>query len=156
MIKLAKLARIVTYFLLIGVLLFVYANLPARVNLLYNSEGQVEFFLEKNDFFYASLILSLVLNLVITMAVKLLEPLPIAADRFFYSTESFRELFLTWLASLAPVVNLFFVFVIAFIGIQNNGDQELIASYGYLAYLGQFLVFGWLISLIFIVTKRRS
>ncbi len=156
MVKLVNLTRVVTSILLILVLLFVYSNLPNRVGILYNSAGQVDWYLDKNQFFYASLILFLSLNLMTVLFTKIFQFLPIRPGRFFFSNELFKDNFTAWLSALAPVMNLFFVFMVAFVGIYNNGDVDLINSYSYLAYLGQFLVFIWLLVLIYILLKKGN
>ncbi len=156
MVKLFNLARVVTSILLILVLLFVYANLPERVGLFYSASGQMEFYLNKNDFFYSSLILSLAINLIVIVFVKVFQSLPVKPDRVFFTNEWFKEKLIAWLAALSPVMNLFFIFIVSFVGIYNSGDAELINSYGYLAYLGQFLVLGWLVALIFIVLNKSQ
>ena len=156
MVKLVNLTRVITSILFILVLLFVYANLPDRVGLIYKSSGLTDFSLDKNQFFYISLVLSLFFNLITVVIVKFFQPLPVISERFFFNSEWFKENFLAWLSALSPIMNLFFVFIVAFIGIYNNGDNELINSYGYLAYLGQFLILCWLILLVFIVLKKDA
>lgn len=156
MVKLINLTRVVTSILVIFVLLFVYSNLPERVGLLYSPSGLVDFYLDKNEFFYITLILSLVLNLITVLFVKVFQTLPVNADRFFFTNDWFKERFSAWIASLAPIMNMFFVFTVVFIGIYNHGDLELIESYSYLAYLGQFLVLGWLFTLIFLILNKSN
>ncbi len=156
MVKLFNLIRVFSSILLIFVLLFVYSNLPDRVGVVYNASGQVDFYLDKNEFFYTSLILCLVLNLVIVSFVKVFQSLPVNENRFFFSNDLFKETLGAWLASLAPIINMFFIVIVIFIGIYNHGDLELIESYSYLAYLGQFLVLGWIFALVFIIITKSN
>lgn len=149
-----KLARNATSILLLGVLLFVYANLPEQVGLLFDRVGNATYALEKGTFFYLTIGLVLLLNFISTLFTTLMSRVPVSSERFFFLNDRFKENFLVWLGSLSSVMNLFFIFVVAFIGIYNNGDPQLIASYGYLAYLGQFLVLAWVISIVVIILKR--
>jgi len=156
MIKVANLARIITSLLLIIVLGFVYANLPEMVGLHFNDEAKPDYMIEKSYFFYFTILIFLAFNLLNTIFVKVFEQIPISSTRMFFTNARFKSDFTSWISSFSPVINLFLIFVISFIGIYNSGDVALINSYSYLAYFGQFLVLAWLVMLIFILLNRNK
>ncbi|MEQ9424901.1 MAG: DUF1648 domain-containing protein [Cyclobacteriaceae bacterium] len=154
MSKVFQLLRIGSSILLIIVLLFVYANLPEQVAVHANNSGSASSFLSKNDFFYFTLLAFIGLNLLVFGGGKMLEQLPVNAAKFLFASESFKENILAWWTSFSSIINLFLIFIIGFIGVFNSSDDQLISSYAYLAYVGQFLIIIWLITLIYLLYYR--
>ena len=140
--------------LFIVFLLFIYANLPDRVVISDNSINAPKLFLSKSDFFYYCLIIFLASNAIAFVFGKVFQSITVRPGAFFFSSELFKDHFTTWWGVFPAIMNLIFTFSLGFIAVFNNHDVEMIRSYSYLPYLGQFLVAGWIIALIVVLLKK--
>ena len=146
--------RIASSLLFIIVLLLIYANLPDRVGITDSSINTPGLFLPKSDFFYYCLIIFLATNAIAFVFGKVFQSIAIRPETFFFSSEIFKDRFTTWWGVFPAVMNLIFMFSLGFIAVFNNHDMDMIRSYSYLPFLGQFLVAGWIIALIVVLLKR--
>jgi len=156
MYRVTNLLRVLSSILFIIVLLFVYANLPDTVDLTVDPIGSSWLVIPKSDFFYYSLIIFLLTNLIAFFFGRVFQGIGIDSETFFFSSQSFKDHFTTWWGIFPAIMNLIFMFSLGFIGVFNGQDKQLAQSYSYLSFLGQFLVAGWIIWLIVVLVKKTS
>lgn len=149
-IRIVRTFSIIVY---LGVLLYVYAYLPQQVGIDANEADEFSTFIDKETFFYFALGSFLLVNIIVVVFGNLMQLIPVNAQGFFTSQE-FKERIHNWFSSFGLIINLFFLSAVAFIGFFNNADYYHISSFSIFAYLGQALIFIWIILFFYLLSKR--
>lgn len=140
MLKVVNFVKLLSIILFLGILLLVYAYLPIMVQL---DPEQTISPIQKESFFYAFVAAFVVVNLVFIGFQRLFEK---QVDSIALKA---------WVRGLAFVVNLYFTFIVGFIGVINNQQHVSAEGFAYLNYLGPFLLVVWLIGLVYMVLAKR-
>ncbi|MGB3466080.1 MAG: hypothetical protein WBA74_12455, partial [Cyclobacteriaceae bacterium] len=111
----------------------VYAYLPEQTALFVDN-----IVIDKAVFFYASLILFFLINFLFSALGFLYN----RAKEPNAKKQSIRD----WLLSLPVAINFYMIFIIAYIGVINNGNAFDPGTYGYLLYLGPLLLVVWIVA----------
>ncbi len=141
MAKAINVLKVISAFVFLVTLLFVYSFLPVMVNLNPEDSGWL---VHKEYFFYSILTVFILLNIFLLILEKILNG--------FISNEEIRA----WIKGLAFVLNLYLSFIIGYIGVMNNAGHFQNGSYSYLNFLGPILVAGWIVGLIFLVFNKNK
>ena len=119
-----------------------YANLPDRVLIGTDEFGNATNYIDKDFGFYITLSVFAVTNILFFLLLGLSKRL--AAD--------VAIIVFGWISALVVLINLFFAFGAAFIGILNSRENFDYSNFGYLIFVigGVFVIwlFGFLINLI--------
>lgn len=147
------------FFSLLGflaTLLFVYAALPAEVDVSLDSDIIPSILLSKNSFFYSMVLLIVLTNAIFLALSKFIGLLKTdnRSNKMFFGDESFKKNLINWLGSFSVILNLFYAMGALFVGLHNNIDYVPSTSYSFLVYASIILVVGWLFWLVYIVLKK--
>ncbi len=139
MLKVVNLVKIFSVFIFLGTLTLIYAYMPIMVKLA--EEGELE--IQKENFFYASIGIFVVVNLAILVIQNIL------------NAKLSSEVLKSWIGGFTFVFNLYLSFLVGYMGVFNNLSHISANSYFYLNWLGPILLLLWLIGLIFLILKRK-
>ncbi len=152
--RILKFTRLLSIILFLGVLLFVYAYLPEQVGIDADAQNEFSTFIDKEVFFYVAVTIFLLVNIIFVVFANLMQMLKVSSDGFFRSDE-FKESIHNWFISFGLVINLFLISVVAFIGFFNNADYYNIASFSAFAYVGQAMIFIWIVLFFYLLMRRK-
>jgi hypothetical protein len=128
--------------------------MPQDVKLWANESDNGSLFISKETFFYGTIIIFIAVNLIFIAVSNLMGLLPVAEGSFL-STATFKEYMIGWMRGLGVMINLFFMAAISFLGFFNNADYYNVSNFSLFAYIGQFLIFIWILLFFFLLTKRK-
>ncbi|MCF6352502.1 MAG: hypothetical protein L3J06_05795 [Cyclobacteriaceae bacterium] len=138
--------RIISIIVLVLVFFISYAGLPEQVLVLLDNDGNPTQYIDKNYFFYGTLFLLIITNLLFyTLANLLLK-----------GGEVKTQLNGMYILALSAIVNIFFAVTLTFLAIingQENFDYNSFAPFIYLS-LGLFIV--WLLAYLFSLAKLKK
>ncbi len=138
MLRVVSFLKFLSILLFLIILVLVYAYLPVMADLTADS-SQLQ--IRKEDFFYFSVTIFVVINIAMLGFQKLIEPKIASMD------------LKAWLRGLAFVINIYLTLLTGFIGVINNSGHLNAAGFSYLNYFGPFLIFSWVIGLIYLILK---
>lgn len=148
-----RIVRTFSIVVFLGVLLYVYAYLPEQVGIDADATDEFSTFIGKEAFFYFAIASFILVNIIFIVFGNLMQMIPVSSGGFFVS-EDFKERIHNWFSSFGLIINLFFISVVAFVGFFNNADYFHISSFSIFAYLGQALIFIWIVLFFFLLRKR--
>lgn len=140
MLRIVNFLKVLSIILFLIMLLLVYAYLPVMAKL-DPEQGALQ--LHKETFFYFVVGVFVAVNLVFIGFQKMFEK------------QIKDEVLKAWVRGLAFVINLYFTFIVVFIGVINNAQHLSAAGFAYLNYLGPFLIFSWVIGLFYLIFFKR-
>jgi len=138
--KLIRFFRNVSFLVFLGVSLYAYAFLPARV-FVFVDEGE-RFMADKGVFFYTALGVFFFVNILIMMV-----------DFYVTKAGASSKPATIWLASLAAVLNLFLTLSVAAVFAAN---ADLGFSGDRLFYAGLILIVMWFMAFLFLFRKAGT
>lgn len=156
--RMIKFIWLVTIFLFLVVLLWVYAYLPSQVGVMADPGGEADTFISKNMFFYLSIGIFLLVNGVLFSLHKMLMPASLHAyrrDPVLSPKESLRADLASWMFGFAAVLNIFFILGTYFLSVFNNPEGLELSYYGLLVFAGPVLIVGMLLVLVYLFFKKR-
>ena len=133
MVKAVGIIRFLSIVLFLGILALVYAYLPVMVSLIPDNG----YTLQRESFFYYVVAIFVVVNILLSVLTKSLQP----------QFQKWDADFEAWFKMLTPVVNIYIVLLVGFIGVINNPTHISASSYAYLNFLGPILVLVWVIGM---------
>lgn len=141
----------ITILLFLGILMYAYANMPDKVGINEGPGGLPDAFIERDTFFYLSLLIFLLTNGIFFGLRNMLagKRRSIAAERLYIA-----ERLQAWLIAFAASLNLLFVFFIIYLGVFNNPDYLRLDDYVILVYLGPIIVLTALAFLPFVFFRK--
>ncbi|MEQ9302359.1 MAG: hypothetical protein RJQ14_00475 [Marinoscillum sp.] len=140
MLRVVNFLKVLSIILFLAILLLVYAYSPVMVRLFENSS---ELQLNRETFFYYSITVFVVINIVLLAFQKL------------YEHNIKREDVRGWVRGLGFVINIYLTLIIGFIGVINNQTHLDTEGFAYLNYLGPFLIFSWFCGLFYLLYTKR-
>ncbi len=148
MIKLLRSFTTLSIILFLIALLVVYAFLPGTVGILFSDTGKPVMDIGRNTFFYSSLGIFLIIQLIFYLFnQQVLEK---------HYTASENRPFNVWFRGIILLINLFFVLMIVFTGMANNAQDYSYSSVTAIAYVGPVLIFLWIFTLPFFYLQYRK
>jgi len=135
-------------FLFLVALLYVYAFLPIKVGMLFDSSGLPTFSITKEMLFYSAIILFATTNGLIHLYRKMMK-----GGRSFHTYEwvemSREETVYFWLSGFSASLNFLYVFCILFLGMYHNQEHFNISNFVFLVYIGPIFLIAWIFSLFY-------
>lgn len=154
MIKITKLLYTLSIFIFLATLLYVYAFLPDSIGVFFDGQGNSTVTINRTDFFYAALGLFVMTNGTILLYRKMKRgQLNISKTDFADMTLS--EIIYHWLNGLSFVINVIYVFSLAFVGMYYNSEHFDITNYVSLIYIGPVLLAGWVFWYIYLQFSKK-
>lgn len=140
--KAVKVLNFFSSILFAMILLLVYAYLPISVDLNIDEIGNIH----KHQFFYYSIVIFIVYNLLLRVI-------------FHFGLKGAIDQLSSWFQLLIFCLNVYFTFLIGFVGVWNNATHVSPQGYAYLNYLGPILLASWFFGLaynLFIINRSIS
>ncbi|MFY0652313.1 MAG: hypothetical protein JXQ96_09785 [Cyclobacteriaceae bacterium] len=144
--RILKLVARITSFIFLGMILYIYAFLPAKVDLSFDQSNTLMF--DREQFFYGVILAYALYTVIISFLKKTLT----SASRG--QEEGKIENLKIWTDGLSVMLNLFFTFSVIFIGMQHNDEHFNITYFTFLIYLGPILLLGWIFYLLYILLAK--
>ena len=154
MSKLMRTFWLLSILIFLGILLYVYANLPGEVALSFNAGEESGWTIPKSTFFYGSLLVFVIVNVILYVFGLILRrlPFPEPKNSYWLANPELRTNISIWITSFNFVVNLLLVSIILAVGFINNDNTS---GYYFFIYFGPALVMIWLIILILTIIRGR-
>ena len=154
MSRLIKALWLLSILMFLGGLLYVYANLPQEVALAVKTVESGGWIISRNIFFYGSLSIFIVVNVVLYVFGLILKRLPFPEPKSSYwlSNPELRTNVRIWITSFSFVVNLLLLSTIISVAFINNNN---ISAYRFFMYFGPALILIWLMILIVAIIRGR-
>ena len=154
--KFVGFCRSLTYLFFTGALLWSYAYMVGQVDYGLGTDTNPTDFIDKNYYFFASILAFLIVNLIIGWFVKLLKKVKSIEGGTGIKNRAFRLDIIVWFKGLAAVLNLMMALILFFIGLMNISESRDAMTLGFYVYIGpEILLVGWLIYLIVLITERE-
>jgi hypothetical protein len=128
--------------------------MPQEVKIWTNKSNNAVDFISKETFFYSTVIIFMAVNLIFIAVSNLINMLPVAEGSFL-NNQTFKDYMVGWTRGLGVMINLFFMAAISFLGFLNNADYYNVSNFSLFAYIGQFLIFIWIMLFFFLLIKRK-
>ena len=139
MIRIIRVFTTFSILLFLIILLIVYAFLPDRVGIMFSNSGEKLYAISRNVFFYSLLWIFFLVQLTFYLfRIYVLKSWLKNSERLNLSVW-FRGMFLT--------VNIFFILMVAFLGLANNAIDYTYKSIQNLAFAGPVMLLIWLLLL---------
>jgi len=139
MLRVLNFVKAISAFIFLGILLLVYAYLPVMVDI---SPDESLAKVHKEDFFYYSIVVFLVINLFLFVIQKMIEPL--------IKSEEVKA----WLRGFTFVINFYLTCLIGFVGVINNQGSVSTSGYMYLNFIGPILIIAWIVGLFVVIRSK--
>ncbi|MEX2513669.1 MAG: DNA topoisomerase IV [Cyclobacteriaceae bacterium] len=149
----------VFYFLSVGLFLFVflyiYSAASEFVSYKVDEEGIPLKQLTRNSFFYITLAVFLVFNVLMVIPAKLIElQYSLRLKRLFPKTDPFRDKMLAWIFSFTGILNVSAVMVILYIHSISNQNEISSSEFSFFFYMVPVLWLIWMVGLFYILGKK--
>jgi hypothetical protein len=126
-------------------LLLVYAFLPDPLGILFDKNGLTVHEISKGTFFYSSLFLFVIVQIILILFKK-------GSETKFNIQHPYL---ISWFQGFHLTINLFILLMLIFIGFANNAVNYTYDSIQFLIYLGPLIVILWAVMLpIFLILKK--
>jgi len=144
-----------SWLLFLGALLWSYAYLPTQVTYRYDNLGDVLAVTSKSNFFFASLAIFLIANIVCIIFLRTLKKIDSSDDGVGLRNRALKKDISMWVDGFMGILNFFFSISVFLIS-NLNGAREFQGLFiGVLIYLGPLLILLWIFYLIQLITKKR-
>ena len=110
---------------------------------------------DKNTFFFASVIIFLVANVICVSFIKVLKKIKSSEDGVGIRNRALKLDVITWIKGFAGILNIMFTTIVFFLGFMNMNELKLDALSIYI-YIGPVLLIFWFFYLVKILSVRRS
>ncbi|AKP52461.1 hypothetical protein [Cyclobacterium amurskyense] len=149
------------YFLSIGMFLFVflyaYASMPDFATYEQNSKGLPMKQLSKENFFYITVIIFFIYNVLLIIPGKMIEMKSNASLlRLFPVGDKYRDRILAWIYSFIGVLNVCTCIMVFFIHSLTNQNEIKSTEYNVFFYLVPLLLIIWVMGLFFILVGKMK
>ena len=158
MSRMVKFIWLVSIFLFLATLLWVYAYLPAQVGVMANYEGLADTFVAKGTFFYLSIGIFLLVNGILFIMRRMLSPASQSSYRrsaALNPKDGLRADLADWMLGFAAVLNFFLILGMYFLSVFNNPEGVELSYYGVLVFAGPTLIVLMLLLLVYLFFKKR-
>lgn len=148
--------RSVTYLFFTIALFWSYAYMVGQVDYGLGTDTNPNDVIDKDIYFYGSIVIFLVINLSLSWFIKSLKKVKSVEGGTGIRNRSFRLDLIVWFKGLAAVLNLMMALVLFFLGLMNLSESRDAMTLNFYIYLGPVALGGWFLYLIVLLTKKRS
>lgn len=151
----------VFYFLSIGLflffLLYVYAALPEFATYVVNEAGMPLKQVSRNSFFYATVVLFLVYNVLLIIPAKLIEmKINVSLKRLFPVGDPYRDKMLAWIYSFIGILNIATAVLVFYIHSLSNQNEISSSAFSFFFYLAPVLMLIWVLVLFYLLAGKMK
>lgn len=151
----------VFYFLSIGLflflLLYVYAALPEFATYVVNEAGMPLKQVSKDSFFYGTVSLFLVYNLLLIIPAKLIEmKINVSLKRLFPVGDPYRDKILSWIYSFIGILNIAIAVLVFYIHSLSNQNEISSSEFSFFFYLAPVLMLVWVLVLFYLLAGKMK
>ena len=154
--RLIRFFRTVTWLGFLGALVWSYAYIPDEIAYTLNSKNQPSAFASKEDFFFISLTVFILVNVVCITFAGTLKKVKTQENGVGIRNRSLKLDIITWIHGFSGMVNLFFSLLLLFIGYINGVQAYQVKGFGSMIYIGPVMIIGWLVYLFVLLGKKRN
>lgn len=147
MSKLFGALRIISVLFLLGVLLFVYANISELVVLQTYEAGISDGIISKSSFFYVALLITVVINGGFHALINLFK-------KTSFQSPMYTEAMLVWLNGLTMLLNAFLITSLIFINAYNSLGVTNLSNFGMVVFTVMLLTSLWVSGIVFVLRYR--
>ena len=149
MSKLFGALRIISVLFLLGVLLFVYANISELVVLQTYEAGISDGIISKSSFFYVALLITVVINGGFHALINLFK-------KTSFQSPMYTEAMLVWLNGLTILLNAFLITSLIFINAYNSLGVTNLSNFGMVVFTVMLLTSLWVSGIVFVLRYRGT
>lgn len=153
--KLVGFIRTVSYLIFLGALIWAYASMAADVTYRFDGDGSAMEMIDKNTFFFASIAIFLVANIICVFFLNTLKKIKSTEDGQGMRNRALKLDVITWVKGFAAILNIMFTTFVFFLGFMNMNELKMDILSFYI-YIGPILLIFWFFYLVKIVSTRRN
>ncbi|KYG83069.1 hypothetical protein AWW67_06505 [Roseivirga seohaensis] len=153
--KLVGFIRTASYLIFLAALIWAYASLAGQVSYRFDGDGSALELVDRNTFFFSSVIIFLVANVICVSFIKVLKKIKTSDDGVGIRNKGLKTDVITWVRGFAGILNIMFTTIVFFIGYMNMNELKLDVLSVYL-YIGPILLVFWFFYLVKILSVRRN
>ncbi|WP_421976228.1 hypothetical protein [Roseivirga seohaensis] len=153
--KLVGFIRTASYLIFLAALIWAYASLAGQVSYRFDGDGSALQLVDRNTFFFSSVIIFLVANVICVSFIKVLKKIKTSEEGVGIRNKGLKTDIITWVRGFAGILNIMFTTIVFFIGYMNMNELKLDVLSIYL-YIGPILLVFWFFYLVKILSVRRN
>ena len=153
--KLVGFIRTASYLIFLAALIWAYASLAGQVSYRFDGDGSALELVDRNTFFFSSVIIFLVANVICVSFIKVLKKIKTSDEGVGIRNKGLKTDIITWVRGFAGILNIMFTTIVFFIGYMNMNELKLDVLSIYL-YIGPILLVFWFFYLVKILSVRRN
>ncbi|KOF01937.1 hypothetical protein OB69_14460 [Roseivirga seohaensis subsp. aquiponti] len=153
--KLVGFIRTASYLIFLAALIWAYASLAGQVSYRFDGDGSALELVDRNTFFFSSVIIFLVANVICVSFIKVLKKIKTSDEGVGIRNKGLKTDVITWVRGFAGILNIMFTTIVFFIGYMNMNELKLDVLSVYL-YIGPILLVFWFFYLVKILSVRRN
>ena len=153
--KLVGFIRTSSYLIFLAALIWAYASLAGQVSYKFDGDGTALEIVDRNTFFFGSVIIFLVANLICVSFIKVLKKIKSSEEGEGIRNRAMKLDIITWVKGFAGILNIMFTTIVFFIGYMNMNELKLDSLSVYL-YIGPVLLVFWFFYLVKVLSKKRA
>ncbi|KYG74572.1 hypothetical protein EV198_0952 [Roseivirga ehrenbergii] len=153
--KLVGFIRTASYLTFLAALIWAYASLAGQVSYRFDGDGSALQLVDRNTFFFSSVIIFLVANVICVSFIKVLKKIKTSDEGVGIRNKGLKTDIITWVRGFAGILNIMFTTIVFFIGYMNMNELKLDVLSIYL-YIGPILLVFWFFYLVKILSVRRN
>lgn len=153
--KLVGFIRTLSYLIFLAALIWAYASLAGQVSYKFDGDGTAVEIVDKNTFFFASVTIFLVANVICVSFIKVLKRIKSSEEGVGIRNRALKMDVITWVKGFAGILNIMFTTIVFFLGFMNMNELKLDSLSIYI-YVGPILLVFWFFYLVKILSVRRA
>jgi hypothetical protein len=153
--KLVGFIRTASYLIFLGALIWAYASMAADVTYRFDGDGSAMEIMNKNNFFFASIGIFLITNIICVFFLNTLKKIKSTEDGQGMRNRSLKLDVITWVKGFAAILNIMFTTFVFFLGFMNMNELKM-NILGFYIYVGPILLIFWFFYLVKIVSTKRN
>lgn len=153
--KLVGFIRTASYLIFLGALIWAYASMAADVTYRFDGDGSAMEIMDKNNFFFASIGIFLITNIICVFFLNTLKKIKSTEDGKGMRNRSLKLDVITWVKGFAAILNIMFTTFVFFLGFMNMNELKM-NILGFYIYVGPILLIFWFFYLVKIVSTKRN
>ncbi|PIQ48514.1 MAG: hypothetical protein COW03_09870 [Cytophagales bacterium CG12_big_fil_rev_8_21_14_0_65_40_12] len=153
--KLVGFIRTASYLIFLGALIWAYASMAADVTYRFDGDGSALEIIDKNTFFFASVGIFLITNIICVFFISTLKKIKTTEDGQGIRNRSLKLDVITWVKGFASILNIMFTTFVFFLGFMNMNELKMNILSFYI-YVGPILLIFWFFYLVKIVSAKRN
>ncbi|MGW8123649.1 hypothetical protein ACV07N_13415 [Roseivirga echinicomitans] len=153
--KLVGFIRTSSYLIFLAALIWAYASVAGQVSYKFDGDGSVLGLVDKNTFFFASVTIFLVANVICVSFIQVLKKIRSTEDGIGIRNRSLKLDIITWVKGFAGILNIMFTTMVFFVGYMNMNELK-IDSLSNFIYVGPILLVFWFFYLVKMLSVRRA